>query len=168
MMNVAQHSGSETDLPFVSDFADIYRMLAEDAGYAFEVKKADVAVDIQAMMKSAGVSRKELANLLGWKASRVTKILSGEENLTLRTLQDVYWKLGYEYDVVARKIGERRALQPWQRSALRPRLVVGNFTKRVFEKSIPITEQPVTDRYVRASGQWRETSTQQIQLAANA
>jgi transcriptional regulator with XRE-family HTH domain len=45
------------------------------------------------------ISRSDLASSMGVSAGRISQILSGEENLTLRTLSGVVHALGAEADV---------------------------------------------------------------------
>lgn len=47
-------------------------------------------------MEQMGVNRAELAVKLNVKPPHVTKILSGEHNMTLRTLGAIAWALDYE------------------------------------------------------------------------
>lgn len=51
--------------------------------------KIDLAVTIERALDEEEVSRKQLAEALGVKSPRVSKILSGEANLTLETLASV-------------------------------------------------------------------------------
>ena len=50
-------------------------------------------------MREHKVSRADLAQSMGVSAGRVSQILSGEENLTLRTLSGVVGALGAEFEV---------------------------------------------------------------------
>ena len=50
------------------------------------------------------ISRAELAQLMGVSPGRVSQILSGDENLTLRTLSSVAAALGTEIEVALRAI----------------------------------------------------------------
>jgi transcriptional regulator with XRE-family HTH domain len=55
---------------------------------------------ISEAMEQAGVSRSELAGLLGTSRANVTSLLSGQRNMTLRTLADVACVLGQRVEVV--------------------------------------------------------------------
>lgn len=85
---------------------------------AEQAKLDEVSVGLCALLEHTKVSRAELARKLGWTPSRVTKVLSGEDNLTLRTLVRFLSVLDYDFDVVMRKRGAARARQPWDRSGL--------------------------------------------------
>ncbi len=52
-----------------------------------------------ALLELGGVSRTELADRLGRSKPFVTQILSGERNMTLRTLADAAYVLGYEFQL---------------------------------------------------------------------
>lgn len=47
-------------------------------------------------MKQQGVSRTELAERMGKSKGRVSQLLDGEANLTLRTLSDIFDALGHK------------------------------------------------------------------------
>lgn len=81
---------------------------------AFEIKKDSVATQLAALMVHCGKNRSEMAEELGWKKSRVTRILSGHGNLTIKTVCEFSTHLGYDFDVVFHGYDERRPRQPWQ------------------------------------------------------
>jgi antitoxin component HigA of HigAB toxin-antitoxin module len=54
---------------------------------------------LSALMTSQGISQRELAERLGISRGRVSQILSGRENLTLKTLAEVGWALGVRFEV---------------------------------------------------------------------
>lgn len=80
-------------------------------------KKIKIAVDMAALLVQAGVSRKQLSDILGWKPSRVTKVLSGRENLTIETILTFVRALSKDFDIVFRNIAEREATQSWNRDS---------------------------------------------------
>ena len=47
------------------------------------------------LMKQQGISRKELAERMGKSKGRISQLLDGEANLTLRTLSDIFDALGH-------------------------------------------------------------------------
>jgi DNA-binding phage protein len=56
---------------------------------------------ISKMMNQNGVSKSELATKLKKSKAHISQCLSGEQNLTLRTLADVFGALGYRMQVGA-------------------------------------------------------------------
>jgi transcriptional regulator with XRE-family HTH domain len=54
---------------------------------------------IAEVMQQSELTRADLARLLGTSRANVTGLLSGERNLTLRTLADVCFALGYRADL---------------------------------------------------------------------
>jgi transcriptional regulator with XRE-family HTH domain len=58
-------------------------------------------------MSEHKVSRADLAQSMGVSAGRVSQILSGDENLTLRTLSAVVEALGAEFEVSLHPIDGR-------------------------------------------------------------
>lgn len=81
-------------------------------------KRQDAGIDLCSLLSHANISRADLARLLNWKPSRVTKALSGNENLTINTLASIIDALGMDFDLVFRKKGACRTLQPWERDRL--------------------------------------------------
>jgi transcriptional regulator with XRE-family HTH domain len=61
-----------------------------------------------AMLESVGLTRKELASRLGVSPARVSQILSGAENLTLRSVAAVAWALGIRFDLRPTGLADRR------------------------------------------------------------
>jgi transcriptional regulator with XRE-family HTH domain len=55
----------------------------------------DVLEELNRVMKSENISRTGLAQRLGKTKGFVSQILSGGRNLTLRTVADVCWAIGY-------------------------------------------------------------------------
>ena len=72
-----------------------------------------IASDLVFLLKHSGLSRSELASRLGWNKSRVTKVLSGDENLTIKTITSVAECLGYGFDVVFYNENYDQPKQPW-------------------------------------------------------
>ncbi len=54
---------------------------------------------LTALLRSQSVSGRELARRLGVTPGRVSQILSGEENLTLRSLAALGWALGLRFEL---------------------------------------------------------------------
>jgi len=77
-------------------------------------KREDAAITLTGMLHSAGMSRADLARRLDWKASRVTRALSGNENLTINTLAEMINAAGLDFDIMLRSRNACRALQPWE------------------------------------------------------
>lgn len=60
----------------------------------------EVTSEINWYMRQHGIRRSELAERMGITAGRVSQILSGDENLTLHTLQAVCSALGAQVHIV--------------------------------------------------------------------
>lgn len=56
----------------------------------------EVTEQICKLMKQQGISRKELAERMGKSKGRISQLLDGEANLTLRTLSDIFTALGHK------------------------------------------------------------------------
>lgn len=97
------------------DLADLFADLDIDPHEEWlHNKREDVAIVLTSMLYEAGISRAQLAKKLGWKPSRVTRALSGDENLTINTLSEIINAAGYDFDMRLRRRGETRAMQPWE------------------------------------------------------
>ncbi len=95
----------------------------------FEAKAQDVAIALASAVHQAGLTRAQLAGQLGWKPSRVTKVLTGSENLTLRTIHQICSALGLEFDLVLRGAGECAQVLDERRAALMIREIDDNLRK---------------------------------------
>lgn len=72
----------------------------------------DVAAMICQLMKTKNMNRKELADALQVTKGRVTQILGGERNLTLRTLADIFTVLGVSLTLNVESLAEN--MQKWE------------------------------------------------------
>jgi len=68
----------------------------------------DVTDSIAALLEATGVKQRGLAERLGVTEGRVSQILSGTGNLTLRTLGAVGWALGVHIGLRATPMADRR------------------------------------------------------------
>jgi transcriptional regulator with XRE-family HTH domain len=66
-----------------------------------------VVDEVTWFMRENKVSRADLAHTMGVSPGRVSQILSGEENLTLRTLSAVVDALGARLEVTLRPLDEQ-------------------------------------------------------------
>ncbi|HEX6780836.1 MAG TPA: helix-turn-helix transcriptional regulator [Solirubrobacterales bacterium] len=55
---------------------------------------------VAALLVSSDITRRELARRLGVSEARVTRILNGRENTTLKTVADLGWALGVRFAFV--------------------------------------------------------------------
>lgn len=79
-----------------------------------EIKKDEIATDLICLMNQAKLKRSQLSEHLNMPKSRITKILSGRENLTVKTIFLYARRLGFDFDVIFRHHTTPRNLQPWQ------------------------------------------------------
>jgi len=78
-----------------------------------DIQMEVVAADLSMLLVHANCSRSQLATNLGYKKSRISRVLSGDENLTLKTLTKVTDALGYTFDVIFHNKNYDRPKQPW-------------------------------------------------------
>lgn len=78
-----------------------------------DIQMEVVAADLSMLLVHSNCSRSQLATNLGYKKSRISRILSGDENLTLKTLTKVADALGYTFDVIFHNENYERPKQPW-------------------------------------------------------
>ena len=67
---------------------------ANDEEFQFELASIDLRTSIIQQMDSAGLSRSDLAERMGVSRARVSQILNGQDNLTLKTLVAIAHALG--------------------------------------------------------------------------
>lgn len=79
-----------------------------------EVKKSAIANDLCALIAHENLSRVKLARKLNWKPSRLSRVLSGKQNLTVRTITDIAVALDYDFKIYFHKKTEVLHVQPWE------------------------------------------------------
>jgi transcriptional regulator with XRE-family HTH domain len=62
---------------------------------------------LTALLEASGISRRELAERLDVTEGRVSQILSGRENLTLRSLATLGWALGLRFHLAPIELDQR-------------------------------------------------------------
>ncbi|MCD9047144.1 helix-turn-helix domain-containing protein [Luteimonas sp. MHLX1A] len=97
-----------------NDITALFSDVWEDADFRFEIKAQEIATDLARALHEAGMTRTQLAEKLDWKPSRISKVLGGGANLTLKTLHELCEAIGLEFDVILRGSRQARAAQPWE------------------------------------------------------
>lgn len=100
------------------DMASLWQESISDKDFQFEIKANSVAVDLVRAISEQGLTQAQIADKLGWTASRVSRVLHSGSNLTLRTLTDFVTALNLEFDVIYRHPNQRRAPQPWETTSM--------------------------------------------------
>jgi len=75
--------------------------------YEEELLFGEATDTVAALLESLGLTQRDLAGRLGVSEGRVSQILSGQENLTLRSLASLGWALGVRFDLEPRAMGDR-------------------------------------------------------------
>jgi len=128
-----------------TDFRKRLADLWQDDDMRFEAKAQSIAIALASAVHETGMTRAQLAEKLGWKPSRVTKILTGSENLTLRTIHQVCAAIGLEFDMVLRQPGERTVIVGDRQTELliktnlgknRPQLEVANWAHQRTQQQV--------------------------------
>lgn len=91
-----------------NQLAELWQESLQDDDFRFELKAQEVAVSLASAFAQSGMTQKALADQLGWKTSRVSKVLHGASNLTLKTLFEVCEVLNIEFDIDFDRIGARQ------------------------------------------------------------
>jgi transcriptional regulator with XRE-family HTH domain len=72
---------------------------AEERAFAKEELVYNVTEDLLVILEDTGVSKVELAKKLGKSKSYVSQVLSGARNMTLGTLSDICFALGFKPEI---------------------------------------------------------------------
>jgi len=80
---------------------------------SIEVKKIQWASALNALMLHSGKSRSEMAEICGISRGRITRILSGDANLTIETICSFANSLGYDVDIAFYNTPMTKPYQPW-------------------------------------------------------
>src|SRR5699024_12194056 len=81
----------------IQELAKLWSESLKDQNVRFELEAQKVAVELAAAVADAGITQAELAQRLGWKPARVSKVLHGATNLTLKTLFELSEALGLDF-----------------------------------------------------------------------
>lgn len=81
------------------DMASLWAYAMDSDDFRFEQKAQAVAIDLAKAVALKGISQAELAERLGWQASRVSKVLHGATNVTLKTLFNITDALDMDFEI---------------------------------------------------------------------
>ena len=101
------------------DLADLWGDEDDGRDWWLESKREDVAITLTGMLDNRKISFAELSRRLDWKPSRVSRALSGRENLTINTIAAIVRAAEFDLDLVVRPKSALRVFQPWEEDALR-------------------------------------------------
>jgi len=87
----------------MTDKSSTYELLVEE-----ETLIADAAELICQLLERDGISRQDLATRLGKTKGFVSQLLTGERNMTLRTLASVLFVLGHRFELAAKPLSAAR------------------------------------------------------------
>ena len=97
---------NKDDFSYLFDFSDFDTV---------DLSKEKIASSLAALISYSGIKRKDLAKKLKWKESRLSKALSGRQNLTLKSITEITVALGYDFDIIFHKnYGIKPYIQPWE------------------------------------------------------
>lgn len=82
---------------------------------SLELKKMQWGSALNALMIHSGKTRSEMAQCSGITKGRITRILSGDANLTLETVCKFAHALGYDVDIAFYNSTETKPYQPWNK-----------------------------------------------------
>lgn len=96
------------------DLVDLWDDEGDSHEYWLANKRDDIAIVLTGMLEDRSMSFADLARALNWKPSRVSRALSGRENLTVNTIAEIVGAADYDFDILIRPKSARRAYQPWE------------------------------------------------------
>ena len=108
-------SENEIMLHDIDFFDDLFDFSEENP---IDIKKTAIASDFCSLLYHVETSRSELSEKLGWKKSRLSKVLNGKENLTIKTMVELTQAMGYDFDINFHHPDVHRCLQPWENNLL--------------------------------------------------
>lgn len=109
------------DVSISQSWEAVFAELPYDAFEDF--KKIEISVQLGALLSYAGKTRSEVASLMGVSKGRITALLSGDCNPTLKTVHDFCRALGYDFDLFFRVPAESPCAQPWDELEVLPVLM---------------------------------------------
>ncbi len=94
---------------FYGKLAEVAATISEEE-WAYYRLADNISDQIAEYMTCVGVSKAELANRMGTSRAFVTKVLSGDANMTLKTFAKILFHLGAKSEV---KVIDKRAQVTW-------------------------------------------------------
>ncbi|QQN89404.1 MULTISPECIES: helix-turn-helix domain-containing protein [Acinetobacter] len=85
---------------------------------SIDVKKIQWASALNALMVHSGKSRTEMAEICNISKGRITRILSGDSNLTIESICSFANSLGYDVDIAFYNSPMTKPYQPWNSGQL--------------------------------------------------
>ena len=118
--------------------------------YAIEGLVTDAAELVARLMEEQGVTKAELARRLGKSRARITQLLSGKANMTIRTFAELAYVLGAEVDLAVQPRGKSKERESGSRKRTvvykAPEIEISRRPQPRFQ--FPIGEQaPIPDNY---------------------
>ncbi|MFY3861055.1 helix-turn-helix domain-containing protein [Achromobacter xylosoxidans] len=106
-----KHARANTDTPV--DVSALWAEAASDDDFVFDVRAERLCVDLIRALQHQDMTQSDLASVLNWTKSRVSNVLHGHTNLTLKTLHALVTAMNLDFDIVFRSKGEAACRQPW-------------------------------------------------------
>lgn len=79
-----------------------------------DIKKSKIAADLCALLAYCELSRTDIADKLGREKSYISRMLSGKQNLTIKSILEFCLALDYDFEVTFFNKENDRPRQPWQ------------------------------------------------------
>jgi transcriptional regulator with XRE-family HTH domain len=79
----------------MDEIRDIFDRCADTPEYELDKVLLDITETLYSLMDANGLTKASLAEKLGKSKSWITKLLSGDHNITMRTLVQALWAMGY-------------------------------------------------------------------------
>lgn len=106
-----KHDRANTETPV--DVSALWTEATSDDDFLFDVRTDRLCVDLIRAMHHQDMTQSDLATILQWSKSRVSNVLHGRTNLTLKTLHALAGAMNLDFDVVFRSKEECAFRQPW-------------------------------------------------------
>lgn len=99
-----------------TQLAALWQEAQADPEFVFSLKAQDVCIQLAAAVARSGMSKSQLAEKLGWTPSRISHVLNGSANLTLKTIFEITHALGLDF-----KLSVQAPLQPGEHTEIEQR-----------------------------------------------
>ncbi|NNH20918.1 Predicted transcription regulator containing HTH domain [Bordetella trematum] len=106
-----KHARANTDTPV--NVSALWAEATSDDDFVFDVRAERLCVDLIRALHHQDMTQSDLASILDWTKGRVSKVLHGHTNLTLRTLHTLVTAMNLDFDIVFRSKEDAACRQPW-------------------------------------------------------
>ena len=120
----------------IDDLIKLFEETEQTPEYQFEEAVVDITEEISEIMEAKGITRADLARQLGKSRAWVTKALNGSQNMTLKTVVEILWTLGYKLKISTEQVWSSNAVWKPVENTLSAESVIRIYPAKTSKKNV--------------------------------